>query len=321
MPQDDNHSRSAPIRLGLLLVDGFALLSYASFIEPFRAANVLSGAPLYRWSHVALRGREAYASNGARLVADAQVGDTVDCDTLMVFAAGDPAAFTDEDCFAWLRTLARQGIRIGGVSAGPYLLARAGLLSHRRATVHWEHAVALEAAFPDVVLENGLYVIDGNRMTCAGGTAGLDLALSLIEQDHGNGLARRVGEWFIRAEPRSPELSQRAGVATRYGTTNRRLLPMLAAMEAALEEPLPRAALAGRAGVSLRQLERLCVATLGAGIADTYLAIRLDRAAELLRCTGLSVTEIAFACGFRSPAHFARRFAARFGASPSRSRR
>lgn len=306
----------APTRIALLLIDGFALMSYAAFIEPFRAANSLSGAALYTWTHVALGGGGASASNAARIVAEVEVGAPLDCDMLFVFAAGDPAAFRDEACFAWLRAQARRGVTIGGVSGGPYLLARAGLLGQRRATIHWEHAAALQADYPDLRLEQGLYVIDGARVTCAGGTAGLDLALALIAREHGAALAQQVGEWFIRPEPRRAEGAQRTGLAARYGTTNARLLAMLAAMEGAIEEPLPRAGLAARAGVSLRQLERLCAAQLGASVAETYVAVRLERAMELLRATGLPVTEVAVACGFRSAAHFSRRFKARYGKAP-----
>lgn len=313
MTETDIH----PIRIGLLLVDGFALMSYASFIEPFRAANALAGRTIYEWTHISLHGAKVAASNGAELLAGGRVGDALELDRLFVFAAGDPAAFRDEACFAWLRLLARRGIPIGGLSGGPYLLARAGLLEGHRATIHWDHAAAFQDAFPEIALETGLYAIDGDRMTCAGGAAGLDLAVSLIERDHGDALARRVGEWFIQPESREAHISQRARLADRYGTSNARLLPMLAAMEDAVEEPLARDILAVRAGISLRQLERLCLAHLGSSIAETYLAIRLDRAAELLRSTGLNVTEVAMACGFRSAAHFSRRFRRRFGKPPS----
>lgn len=319
MPIEDMPRNSTTTRIGLLLIDGFALMSYAAFIEPFRAANSLAGRALYDWVHIAPGGNGAMASNGARLVADAGIGETIDCDMLFVFAAGDPASFRDDACFAWLRTMARRGVPIGGVSGGPYLLARAGLLANRRATIHWEHAVALQAEFPDLILEPGLYVIDRDRMTCAGGTAGLDLALSLVAADHGAALAARVGEWFIRAAPRDPARAQRADLATRHGTTNPRLLLMLEAMENAIEEPLERVDLAARAGVSLRQLERLSKAHIGASVAETYLAIRLDRAMEMLRSTGMPVTEVAVASGFCSPAHFSRRFKARFGTPPRRS--
>lgn len=321
MPVDAIQRPSSSSRIALLLIDGFALMSYASFIEPFRAANSLAGATLYSWNHVSLSEPTAYASNGAGLVAEARVGDALDCDMLFVLAAGDPAAFRDETCFAWLRGLARQGVRVGGISGGPYVLARAGLLQHRRATIHWEHAAALQADFPDLALDGGLYVVDGDRMTCAGGTAALDLALFLIERDHGAALAQRVSEWFIRGETRDPHLSQRTGIAARYGTTNRRLLPMLAAMEAAVEEPLSRSALAARAGITLRQLERLCSSQLGASVTEIYFRIRLDRAAELLRSTGLSVTEVAIACGFKTAAHFSRRFSEHFGKPPAAMKR
>ena len=321
MSKSDIITPNSVARIGLLLIDGFALLSYASFIEPFRAANRLAGATLYSWGHVSLSGEEATASNGARLVADARVGAPFACDMLFVFAAGDPATFRDERCFAWLRDLARRGVAVGGISGGPFLLARAGLLHGRRATIHWEHAAALQAEFPDLALGTGLYTIDGDRMTCAGGTAGLDLALSLIARDHGTDLGGRVAEWFIRAEQRGPDMAQRNGLATRYGTNNRRLLPMLAAMESAIEEPLTRHALAARAGISLRQLERLCIDLLGASIAETYVRIRLDRAAELLRSTGLQITEVAMTCGFRTAAHFSHRFRTHFGISPTVARK
>ena len=305
----------------MLMIDGFALMSYAAFIEPFRAANVLAGAKFYDWVHVALADNEMRASNGARLIADQQIVDPIAVDILLVFAAGDPTAFRDEACFAWLRTQARRGIPIGGVSGGPYLLARAGLLGRRRATIHWEHAAALQAEFPDLSIEPGLYLIDDDRMTCAGGTAALDLALALIERAQGGALARKVSEWFIQADARHATEPQRTDLATRHGTSDRRLIAMLTAMEAAVEEPSPRAALAIRAGISLRQLERLCQSELGTSIGDVYMALRLDRAMEMLRATGMSVTEVAMACGFRSVAHFSRRFRQQHGRTPVAARR
>src|ERR1700744_3162737 len=95
--------------LGLLLTDDFALMSYASIIEPYRAANVLAGATLYRWTHVSIDGGPVRASNGASVVADQAVGQPLACDTLFVFAAGDPARFRDAATFARLREIARRG--------------------------------------------------------------------------------------------------------------------------------------------------------------------------------------------------------------------
>jgi len=311
----------SPRVFGLLLTDGFALMSYASVMEPFRAANVLAGRELYRWIHISIDGRPARASNGASILADRRVGEPLDCDTLFVFAAGDPAAFADPATFAWLRRLAGGGTRLAGVSGGPFLLARAGLLDGYRATIHWEHRPAFVEAFPRVATQPGLYVIDRRRLTCAGGTAGLDLAIALIARDHGHALAARVGEWFIRAEPRAADEPQRPGPRERYGVANDRVLKALAHMEATVEEPASRQALARIAGVSVRQLERLFAAHLGQTVNDIYLRIRLGEADQLLRQTSLSVTAIGVACGFQSASHFSRAFSARYGEAPSRRRR
>ena len=318
---DKKAADPAPRMLGLLLVDGFALLSYASVIEPFRAANELARADLYRWTHISVDGRPVSASNGAMVVADAKVGAATACDMLLVFAGGDPSVFRDAPTFGWLRRLASRGVAIAGVSGGPYLLARAGLLDGYRATIHWEHAAAFRDAFPDVALDTGLYVVDRKRMTCAGGTAGLDLALDLIERDHGAALAMRVGEWFIRTETRGPERPQRSSLADRFGVKDARVLRALATMESSLEEPVEREALAGVAGVSLRHLERLFVQTLGATVQDIYRRIRLDRAQQLLRATALSVTEVGAICGFVSSSHFSRAFKTEFGIAPQQLRR
>lgn len=306
--------------LGLLLIDGFALMSYASLIEPFRAANILAGRTLYRWVHISIDGQPVRASNGATMFADQMVGEALDCDTLFVFAAGDPSTFADQPTFVWLRRLARAQVRIAGVSGGPFLLARAGLLEGYRATIHWEHQAALIEAFPTLALEPILYVIDRRRMTCAGGTAGLDFAIELIERDHGASLAAKVSEWFIRTDPRRADRPQRSSLRERHGVDDDRLLRVLAEMETSVEEPRSREQLAKLAGLSVRQLERLFASRLGRTVGQSYLDIRLAQALQLLRTTGQAVTMVAIACGFQSSSHFSRAFRERYGLSPSAAR-
>jgi transcriptional regulator GlxA family with amidase domain len=321
MPKSDKIDEVPGRTLGLLLIDGFALMSYASVIEPFRAANTLAGRELYRWTHISVDGREVRASNGASLLADHAVGEPIACDTLFVFAGGDPAGFSDAKTFAWLRQLALSNVRLAGVSGGPFLLARAGVLAGYRATIHWDHQAAFLEAFPTLAIEPGLYVIDRRRLTCAGGTAGLDLAIELIEREHGHKLAAQVSEWFIRTEPRPAAKSQRLSLRERVGISNDRVLRVLAEMEGTLEQPSGMQDLAKLAGVSLRQLERLFSTHLHETVTERYLRIRLEKAAELLRKTGLSVTEVGVACGFQSSSHFSRAFKARYGKTPSSDRR
>ncbi len=321
MPINDTRGDSTvPRTLGLLLIDGFALLSYASVIEPYRAANVLAGQKLYDWTHISVDGQSARASNGATIIADQRVGDPVRWDTLFVFAGGDPHRAADAATFAWLRNAALAGAVLVGVSAGPWLLARAGLLDGYRATVHWEHWPAFVETFPRVMTEPGLYVIDRRRVTCAGGMAGMDLAVELIEREQGHELASRISDWFIQSEPRGADRPQRLTLRARYATSDDRLLRVLARMEAAIEEPAPAAVLAEVAGLSLRQLERLFTQVIGEPLGRHYIRIRLESARHLVRTTRLSITNIGIACGFRSSSHFSRTYLDHYGLSPSLDR-
>jgi transcriptional regulator GlxA family with amidase domain len=310
---------SAPRQVGFLLVPGFSLMSYASAIEPLRAANHLSGRALYAWRNVAA-GAVAQASNGTSIVADHRIGESVAFDLLLVCAAGDPVDLDDGRTFRWLRQLAHKGVRLGGVSAGPYILAKAGLLAGYRCTLHWEHVPAVLEDFPNLNLTRSLYEIDRDRLTCAGGTAALDMMHALIAAEHGHRLAAAVSEWFLHTQVREGSGPQRMSVRERYGISHPRLVRVLEEMNRRVEEPASREALAAAAGISVRQLERLFSAHLKASLGEHYLAIRLDRAHLLLRQTTLPVLEIAVACGFLSASHFSRSYKARFGRAPRAER-
>ncbi|EGD59444.1 AraC family transcriptional regulator [Novosphingobium nitrogenifigens DSM 19370] len=309
------------ISLGFLLIEDFAMLPYASLIEPFRAANTLSGTDYYAWQHYSVDGGPVRASNGLEIAVDGRLDRNAAPDILFVCAGGNPSAFRDSATFAQLRRIAAGGTTIAGISGGPYILARAGLLAGRHCTIHWEHETAFREAFPDLEVEGGLYVRDGNRITCAGGIAGLDLAVELIGEAHGPALAAQVGEWHIRTQPRHGGGSQRPSLAARYRVTHPGIVSSLAAMEANIAEPLNHEDLAAHAGLSVRQLERLFAAHLGRSIGQEYLRLRLEAALRLLRETDLSRIEVAMACGFADVSHFSRRFRAWFGTSPMQARR
>ena len=159
--------------------------------------------------------------------------------------------------------------------------------------------------------------IDRQRLSCAGGTAGLDLAIALIEARHGRDLATAVSDWYIRTQFRDASAQQRHSLRERLGTAHPAVLAAVATMEANIEESLSRTELARREGCSLRQLERLFAQHLGRTIAAEYRSIRLQRARSLLRETGMTAAEIASATGFSSFSHFSRAFRAEYGVSPS----
>ncbi len=311
---------AAPRKIGFLLIPGFSLLSYASAVEPLRAANRLSGQSLYRWFHIAAQGSPAEASSGLAIAADCKVGDDVPLDMILVCAGGNPALHRNARTLSWLRKLARRGVQIGGVSGGPYILARAGLLDGFRCTIHWEHLAAFREEFPQLDTRRTLYEIDRARLTCAGGVAGFDMMRALIAADHGQALAKAVSEWFLQTQLRSGSGPQRLTLRERYDVTHPKLLGALQAMEGAIDKPLSRDGLARQAGLSVRQLERLFASHLRTTIGDLYLKIRLDRARALVRETALPLLEIAIACGFANGSHFSRAYRARYGQSPRRDR-
>lgn len=311
---------SRPAHIGFLLIPDFALLAYASAIEPLRAANRLSGRALYRWSHVSIDGLPAPASNGVRIQADCGVGDEGRFDYVFVCAGGNPAAFQHGPTFAWLRQLARRGVGLGGISGGPYILARANVLGSYRFTIHWEHAPAFLEDYPDLDLRRSLYEIDRDRLTSSGGTAPLDMMHAVIAREHGSELALAVSEWFLQTHVREGAGPQRMPLRERLGVSHAPLLRVVGRMEQSLENPVPRDELARTAGVSLRQLERLFRLHLGRSLGEHYLGLRLDRARDLLRQTTLSALEIALACGFASASHFSRAYRTRFGHAPRAER-
>jgi len=304
-----------------LMVSGFALMSYASAVEPLRAANVRAGQTLYRWRHATIDGKPAISSSGIAIAPEARVGDTEDIDWLVVVTSAEGASVDDAPAFAWLRRMAQRGVRMGGVSGGPFVLARAGVLDGYRCTVHWDHFATFAERFPQLELTRSLFEIDRSRFTCAGGTAGLDMMHALIAEQHGRALASDVSDWFLSTQVRAGSRPQRLEIAARYGVGDGKLIGVLSLMEDAIEEPISREDLARHAGISMRQLERLFRSKLGFTIKEHYLRLRLDRGRALLTETTLPVSEIAIACGFVSASHFAEAFKKRYGLSPTAMRR
>jgi transcriptional regulator GlxA family with amidase domain len=306
-----------PQVVGLLLVPDFALMSYACAVEPLRAANLLAGRELYRWVHISTHQTSVTASCGAAVPCSAKVGDVEKLDVLLVFAGGDPAAFDDQATFAWLRRLAISGTRVGGVSGGPFILAKAGVMDGIQMTIHWQHAQAILEAHPNILLTRSLFIIDRNRLTCAGGTASLDMMHALIAERHGADLAREVSDWFLHTEIRSAKGSQRASLVERYGVHNSHLIAALELMERHPGKPLRRDEVARRIGISTRQLDRLFATKLRRSYQEHYRQIRLERSRALLHQSPATITNIAVACGFANASHFARVYRKNYGTTPS----
>jgi AraC family transcriptional regulator, glycine betaine-responsive activator len=307
-------------KIGVLPLRGFALMAYASTVEPFRAANVLSDSLLYDVINIGLDDYPIASSGAGSVSPQTTIKEKIEVDYLFVVAGGNPVIYENNAIFSWLARMSRFGTRLGGVSAGPAILAKAGLMDGRRMTVHWDHAEALSEIFPHLMIERTLYVIDRDRLTCAGGTAALDLMLGLIRDNHGPLFANRVSDWFLHTEIRPSIGPQRSGLAARVGSTNRVILDAIRTMESHIADPVSLIKLAQKADISPRQLNRLFKDKLGCSTMGYYRVLRLDKARNLLTNSPLPLTEIALASGFANSSHFSTLFSQYFGRPPSEFR-
>lgn len=312
---------SVVLRVGIYAKPGFALLSYSALVDIMRAANLLSDTPCFEIVHVCLSGTVSASSAGASVtgVSPQVAGDSFD---LFFVVAGSNAVQADEPGLVpYLRRLDRRGVTLGGVSGGPVILARAGLMAQRRMTVHWDHYQEMMTNHPELLLERALYIRDRRRMTCAGGTAAVDMMHGVIAEIWGAAFARRVADWFLQTEIRPAQGPQKAGLAERYGTANATILSALEIMGNHLSDPVSFHQLAEIVGVSSRQLSRLFQAHLRQSPMQVGMQMRIELAQDLLRRSSMKLIEIAQATGFGNPAHFSARFRAETGQSPSEFRK
>lgn len=314
-----NHSMPAPQDFHFLVLPQVSSIGFMSAIEPLRVANRFRG-ELYRWRIVSVDGGPVVASNGISLNADASIDDTADARMVIVVSGFEPLARYTRGIGDWLRRLDRAGATLGGIDTGSFILAEAGLLAGKRTTLHWEALAAFSERYPSIETSQELFEIDSRRITCAGGTASIDLMLDIIARDHGAELAAQVSEQFVLGRIRQRSDHQRMKIAARYGIHNRKLIQVIGVMEQHMEEPLSPDALAESIGVTRRQLERLFCAALKDTPTHFYLGLRLTRARELLQQTDMSILAVCVACGFESPSHFSRTYRARFNASPRQDR-
>ncbi|AIR88495.1 GlxA family transcriptional regulator [Pseudomonas cremoricolorata] len=306
--------------IDLLLVPGFSAMGFISAIEPLRVANRFRG-ELYRWRVLSLDGGAVQASSGMSVNAEQALGQGESARLLLVVAGFEPLRSFTPALQQALRRLDHAGVVLGGIDTGAMILAEAGLLDGHRATVHWEALEAFKERYPRLQATQELFEIDRRRITCAGGTASIDLMLDLIAQAHGSELAVQVSEQFVLGRIRPRQDHQRMEIAARYGLRNKKLVQVIGAMEKHTETPLDIQHLADAAGVTRRQLERLCQLHLKQTPSGLYLNIRLDKARQLLSQSDLSVTQVSLACGFELASYFTRCYKRRFGHCPREARR
>ena len=296
------------------------MLSFACAIEAFRIANRMAERELYSWTLAAEGGETVQCSSGITYQVDQDLDETNRDDTVLLCGGIGVQESTTKRLLNWVRREARRGVTLGGLCTAAYTLAKAGLLDGKKATIHWENQDSFLEEFQEVNLTKSVFVIDGNRITTAGGTSSIDLMLKIIAQDHGEDLASLTADQLIYSSIRTDQDTQRLSIPTRIGVRHPKLSAVIRKMEQNIEEPISPSVLAQEVAMSTRQLERLFRRYLNRSPKRYYMEIRLSKARNLLMQTDMSVINVALACGFASPSHFSKCYRAHYNTTPYRER-
>lgn len=317
---DLNSAEGRPRKFYFVLLDNFTLLSFASALECLRIANRLAGREMYQWQLVGEGGGEISCSAGTVFKLDGELPELGRDDSIILCGGLAVHKATTKPLVNWLRREARKGVRIGGLCTAAYTMAVAGLLDGKKATIHWENQDSFAEEFEEVILTKSVFVIDGNRMSTAGGTSSIDLFLQIVASDHGEELASAIADQQIYSSIRTDQDTQRLSIPTRIGVRHPKLSQVIQMMESNIEEPISPSILAKEVGMSTRQLERLFRRYLNRSPKRYYMEIRLQKARNLLMQTDMSVINVALACGFASPSHFSKCYRAHYDTTPYRER-
>lgn len=309
-----------PKRFVFVLLEQFTLLSFASAVECLRIANRMLNQTSYEWRTIGEGGETSRCSAGTQFQLDGDLEDINRDDVLVICGGIEVQDATSKRLLSWLRREARKGVPVVGLCTAAYTLARAGLLDGKKATIHWENQDSFSEEFDEVELTKSVFVVDGNRMTTAGGTSSIDLMLKLIAADHNEETANSVADQLIYSSIRTDQDTQRLSVPTRIGVRHPKLSQVIQMMETNIEEPISPSILAKDVGMSTRQLERLFRRYLNRSPKRYYMELRLQKARNLLMQTDMSVINVALACGFASPSHFSKCYRAHYNTTPYRER-
>ena len=302
-----------------VLIENFSLLSFAGAVDALRIANRIAPKS-YTWSLTSETGSAVSCSANISYNVDSGFLELGRDDTIILCGGVNIQVATTKRLLNWLRREARKGVKMVALCTASYSLAKAGLLNGKKATIHWENQDSFSEEFEEIELTKTVFVVDGNRMTTAGGTSSIDLMLQLIANDLGEEKANYVADQLIYSSIRTNEDEQRLSIPTRIGVRHPKLSRVIQTMEVNIEDPISPSDLASNVGMSTRQLERLFRRYLNKSPKRYYMGLRLQKARNLLMQTDMSVINVALSCGFSSPSHFSKCYRSHYKTTPYRER-
>jgi len=306
--------------IGILIFPHFQLLDASGPASVFEIARrFVPSAPLVRT--IAVDAGPVPSSSGIELVAQ-DLRSAKSLSTLIVAGGVDiDAAVRCRHTIAFVKRLAHEGVRIASVCSGAYVLAEAGLLDGRKATTHWARTQDFLARYPKVKLDpDRIFLREGNVWTSAGISAGIDLALAIAAEDHGEEMAKRIASQLVLYYRRSGGQSQFSSLLE-FKTPNGRFASMLAWIREHLDQPLTYEILAARVGLSPRQFARVFTQETGSTPSKAIEKLRLEVAREHVQSSSQPIEKIAEIVGFRDPERMRRAFVKAFGQPPQSVRR
>jgi transcriptional regulator GlxA family with amidase domain len=298
------------------------ILDVSGPMEVFSTASRFLPIPLYRTQVVSARGGTVLSTSGMEFLTTAIADVIGPIDTLVVAGGRDiQEASEDEHLVHHISRLAASSRRVTSVCSGAFLLAAAGLLDGRRATTHWADCELLASDYPLVAVEpDQIYVHDDNLWTSAGVTAGIDLALALVADDHGRRAAVEVARQLVVYLRRSGGQAQFSAVLAAQSSDHEPVRDVLTWLADNLTEDLSVPALAVHANLSDRQFSRVFKAEVGITPAEHVEAVRMEAACRLLETTSKPMDQIARICGFGVPETMNRAFRRRLNTTPGAHR-
>lgn len=311
----------APMHACFVLAPRFTLLPFAGFIESLRhAADVAdrSRQVYCRWSVVTKDGRPAVSSCGAKVSIPRSDKSRGAYDYVIVVGGLLPDCLdVGEGIFEFLHASREQGATLVGLCTGGFILAKAGLMAGRNCGVHLTHRLDLETMFPDVHPVTGeTFVVDGDIVTCPGGTAAIDLATEIVSQRFGKARALKGLRAMLVDQPRAAHHLPSHAYESLATCGNLHVEKAIKLMEISLGDRKSTGDIAAQAGVSLSQLERAFAKHAGMSPSQFWRRMRLEHAHWMICNTHKNITNIAYECGFYDSTHFGKRFRQAYGETP-----
>jgi transcriptional regulator GlxA family with amidase domain len=306
--------------IGVLVFPGFQLLDAAGPISVFEiAARFAGGAPSIKV--LAVAPGSVRSSSGVELLARGLRPSGAISTLIVAGGEGVRTAATCQKTLAFVRVIAKRGVRVASVCSGAYILAEAGVLDGRRATTHWQRTRHFLSTYPKIKLEpDRIFVRDGDIWSSAGISAGIDLALALVAEDFGDKIAQKTARQLVLYQRRSGGQSQFSSLLELKAPSGR-FGALLTWAREHLDAPLTVEDLAEQAGMSSRHFTRAFIAETGTTPSKAIERLRIEVARQRVQSSSEAIERVAESTGFRDPERMRRAFIRAFGQPPQSLRR